>query len=290
MKRIKGNLLLLLMLTGIFVNTGCKTKNTKFKSPQGYDLNKPIKFLMPENLLEISGLALNNLDSSTIYSIQDEDGRVFSQLLGQKKALSTRFSGKGDYEDLAIMSDTVYVLKSNGTLYTFPLDELKKKNAEHVTEWKKFLPEGEYESLYADTIAKTLYVLSKNSGQAEKKYQVTGYLIRSATAELGKPEEFTIDLKALKAMGFPIKHGLRASALSRNPVTKEWYILSSINKLLVVTDSNWAVKSVYRLNSSIFNQPEGITFDKEQNLYISNEGDEITNGKILKFNYQPDLK
>ncbi len=61
------------------------------------------------------------------------------------------------------------------------------------------------------------------------------------------------------------------SALAQNPLTREWFVLSSVNKLLVITDENWKVKSVYPLDPSVFNQPEGIAFDQQQNLYISNE-------------------
>ena len=88
---------------------------------------------------------------------------------------------------------------------------------------------------------------------------------------------------AVQSMGYKIKSGLRVSAISRHPKSKEWYILSSAEKLLVIASSDWHIKSVYDLDSSTFNQPEGIAFDKDLNLYISNEGDEITNGNILKF-------
>ncbi|RYZ91706.1 MAG: SdiA-regulated family protein, partial [Sphingobacteriaceae bacterium] len=75
------------------------------------------------------------------------------------------------------------------------------------------------------------------------------------------------------------------SALAKNPRTGEWYIVSSVNKLLVVADANWKVKQTYPLSVSIFPQPEGIAFDKSNNLYISNEGN-LGNGNILKFVYK----
>ena len=55
--------------------------------------------------------------------------------------------------------------------------------------------------------------------------------------------------------------------------------------MLVVADPNWKVKSVYPLNPSLFVQPEGIAFDRQQNLYISNERGLSSAATILLFTY-----
>jgi hypothetical protein len=55
--------------------------------------------------------------------------------------------------------------------------------------------------------------------------------------------------------------------------------------MLVVADGNWVIKAVYNLNPAIYIQPEGIAFDKQNNLYISNEGGDIHAGNILKITY-----
>jgi hypothetical protein len=57
--------------------------------------------------------------------------------------------------------------------------------------------------------------------------------------------------------------------------------------MLVIADANWQVKEVYPLPSSTFVQPEGIAFDGNNNLYISNEGGPTSGGNILKFTYKP---
>ena len=106
-----------------------------------------------------------------------------------------------------------------------------------------------------------------------------------AKKELILSGQFSMDLSQLIEKEEILKTGLKASALTRNPHSGEWYILSSVNKVLIVATPDWKVKSVHRLNSSIFNQPEGLAFDENQNLYISNEGDELSAGNILKFRY-----
>ena len=284
MKQLLSTFFQLLILTGLASLFACKpTASQQELSPAAYDLNTAEKFNMPESLLEISGVALNNFQPSTFYAIQDEEGRLFSLRWGIKKAKSIKFGPRGDYEDLAILNGQVYVMKSAGDIYSFPLNTVGEDVRAMVTQWKDLLPKAEYESLYADQQEQALYALTKSGGK--KKRNTIGFKIKvdQSTKELGTITTFELDQKAIEDMGFKIKSGLRVSALSRHPQSKEWYILSSAEKLLVIAQPDWKIKAVYDLDASTFNQPEGITFDKALNMYISNEGDEITNGNILKF-------
>lgn len=292
MKKRIETLLMLIALCGILISFACQHKEARISNLPGYDLEQPDKFIMPDQLLEISGIAFPDLNADPVYSIQDEDGRVFKQRWGEKKESNTKFSSKGDYEDIGIMKETVFVLKSNGSIYTFPFADVRQEKTDSVKEFKKILPKGEYESMYVSDADSKVYVLCKNCKVDAKKNTATGYIFdfRADTQELEESGTFTIDVQAIEQLGDKVKGGLKASALGRNPVTKEWYIVSSVNKMLVLTRPDWGVKSVHHLDSGTFNQPEGIAFDKNQNLYISNEGDDISNGNILKFNYKSSIK
>jgi len=285
MKQLLLKTLQVLVLLSIASLLACKP-GTKSSVPQpalNYDLTAGEKFTMPESLLEISGIAFNNYDPSSVYAIQDEDGRLFSLGWGIKKAKNVKFGPKGDYEDLAILNGQVYVLKSSGDMYSFPLNAEDADVSSTVQQWDDFLPKAEYESLYADEQEQMLYVLTKSAGK--KKRNTLGYKIKvdQHSKDLGTLKELKFDQDAIQKLGFKLKSGLRVSALSRHPKSREWYILSSAEKLLVIANPDWQIKAVYDLDSSTFNQPEGMAFDKDLNLYISNEGDEITNGNILKF-------
>lgn len=271
------------------VTYGCKNPEGKYTSPKGYDLNHPDKFNMPESLLEISGIAFYHDKSDTVYSIQDEDGDLFRQAWGKKKQWHMTFGPKKDYEDLAILKETVIVLNSDGSLYAFPFAERLKEKVENLNIFKDILPKGEYESIYADQQTNQLYLLCKNCKTDKKDKHMSGtiFTYNDSKKELISSGNFSMDLSALIADETILKSGLKASALTRDPHTGEWYILSSVNKLLIVATPDWKVKSVHKLNSSIFNQPEGLAFDDQMNLYISNEGDELTDGNILKFALKP---
>jgi len=273
----------ILILTFPFFS--CKLPKGKYTSPEGYNLKKPDKFKMPSSLLEISGIAFQNMNADTVYSIQDEDGRLFRQAWGIKKQKNIKFAPSGDYEDLAIAFEQVFILKSSGTIYSFPFSETTKKKTGLVKEYKRLVPKAEYESLYADAGEKRLYILCKSCDSDKKKKQLTGYRLAydQVADTLTLEGSFSIALDQLEKK---LKTGFHPSALTKNPMTGEWYILSSMNKLLVITDASWKIKEAHHLNASTFNQPEGIAFDEDNNLYISNEGDEITDGNILKFGYK----
>ena len=266
----------------IAMGAGCTNSHENEQTLKDYNLEAPEKFFMPESLFEISGITFNKGKSDTVYAIQDEEGRLFRLGWSVKKQLNSKFGKKGDYEDLTIANDRVVILKSNGTMYSFPISEAVFPEADSVLEWKKILPKGEYESIYANEQTDEIYVLCKNCPQDDSKKSVTGYEFHLGdSSQVHKT--FQISVKEIKAFTGKVERGFRPSGLAQNPITKDWYIISAVNKLLVVTDSNWKVQQAVPLNGNTFVQPEGIAFDNSGNLYISNEGDDFAEGNVLKF-------
>jgi hypothetical protein len=263
---------------------GCKASAQKEQSPQGYNLSKPEKFLMPESLFEISGLCFYKNNSDTVYAIQDEEGKFFRIAWGVKKQDHSKFGKKGDYEDVTIVKDRVYVLKSNGSIYSFPFADRYMEEIDSVKEWKKILPEGEYEGMFGDDSTGKIYIICKKCADDDSKEAVSGYIYTLGDS-LTQAGSFHINVNDIKTLTGKVKRGFRPSALAKNPVNGYWYVLSSVNKLLIVTDSNWKLIESIQLSGNRFNQPEGINFDKEGNMYISNEGDDLSQGNILKFKF-----
>src|SRR5688572_24285760 len=132
----------LLLYTTLVFLLSCNDKQDTFKSPPGYDLDKPEKFIMPDALLEISGITFNN---DSLYAVQDEEGKLFYLQTGDKKTGSSKFGKKGDYEDLAIVNGQVIILRSDGTLFSFPFAETRLEETTATKEWNDLVPKGEYE-------------------------------------------------------------------------------------------------------------------------------------------------
>lgn len=247
-----------------------------------YDFNNPTKYEMPTDLLEISGIAFNNGDAGTIYAEQDEEGKIFYFTPGDKNVKQATFGKSGDYEDVAILNNHAVILRSDGSLFTFPLAEVKAGQIKSIKEFKKILPAGEYEGLHA--YGDKLYALCKNCPGADHGKECDGYIFDlEADGGVKQSGTFKIDVAKIATQEGKSKLKFHPSALAKNPVTKEWYILSSVNKLIVVCDEQWNVLQTYPVSGKVFLQPEGMAFDSSGNLYISNEGDKISSGNILLF-------
>jgi len=267
-----------LLFLFIFIN--CKNKEV-YKSPAGYDLTKPEKFVLDNALHEISGMSFLNGNSENVFAIEDEDGKLYNYTFANGAITKSKFGKKGDYEDVSVYDTTMVVLRSDGSLFTFPVSSAGKEKIDSVQEYKHILPEGEYEGMAA-TEGK-LFVLCKNCPGDKGKKEVSVYTIQpDSSAALSVASSFKIDISMVQAKGEREK--FNPSCMAKNPVTKDWFIISSVNKLLVVLDDQWKVKEFYPIDPVLFNQPEGIAFNERGDLYISNEGGDGA-ADILLFKY-----
>ena len=72
-----------------------------------------------------------------------------------------------------------------------------------------------------------------------------------------------------------------------NRHTGEWYVISSINKLLVILDHDWEVKAAHQLDPKRYIQPEGLAIDNNRTLYIASErGKKGKRATVYKFPYE----
>ncbi|MGY3213108.1 SdiA-regulated domain-containing protein [Mucilaginibacter sp. HD30] len=277
----------LFCVCGIIISGVSCNEQQRYASPQGYDLNKPVKYFMADALTEISGITFYRGKADILYAEQDEEGRVYSLDLNDPHLMYTKFDKKGDYEDIAILGEEVIVLRSDGALFVFPFNQIGKPDAANVRKWDRLLPPGEYEGMYADEETGQLYILCKHCSEEKTSKEGGGFIFKLLpNGTLKQSGQFGINVRDIETLLGKKKVQLHPSALAKNPKTNEWYILSSVNKLLVVADAGWKVKAVYPLAPSLFLQPEGIAFDNKNNLYISNEGDKATKATVLKFNYK----
>lgn len=255
-------------------------------APAGYDWSAYEKVLLPDGLLEISGIAFEQGRFDTLYTQQDEDGALFKVALSSGKYKRVDFGEPGDYEDLAILADTLLMLESDGSFYAFTLDSLRQKKVKPFRYYEKILPKGEYEGLFADVSTGSYYALCKSCKGDKKSRYTTVYQLQWLNDSLRVAGSHVINTAGIMDADGKKKTAFQPAALARHPFTGEWFIISSVNKMLVILHQNWQVKAVYPLSRKLLLQPEGIAFDSAANMYISSEGDELQAGRILKFAYK----
>lgn len=245
-----------------------------------FSLHQPsLQMNLPYALAEISGLeyydghllAVQD-EAGTIFYIHPQTGRIENKL---------RLFGEGDAEGVASNGETLFLNTSEGLI--FGKDPQVKEDVQLLG---ASLPAGgDYEALTWDKAAGTLLIATKDNLKGDDYPGKNRYVFSvEATAPFSHELFLTIDYKLLKNYlqvdDKDIIHyaNLQAeydkpkpSGLAIDPLTGRIYILNDSGKTLLVYARDGTLKAVALLCDRLFAKPEGITFDPEGNLYISNE-------------------
>ena len=266
-----------------------------------YDFSKPRDiFVLPSVLNEISGITAINDDE--IACVQDEKGIIFIFNLQQKKVTDTfSIAVEGDYEGVAQVNDTMYVLRSDGTL--LEVKNYKSKN-KVLHSYPLELASDDNEGLCYDQQWSRLLIACKGKigkGPAFKDIRVIySFDLKRKKIEAEPVIEFSVkkmeEFARKNNIQLPVKErrngegttsALRfmPSAIAIHPLTDELYLLSAIDGMLLVLDQKGNIKHLQQLNINLFNKPEGITFLNNGDVFISNEAEE-KKPTLLRFNYR----
>jgi uncharacterized protein YjiK len=303
---IQYRIRMLLVMTSLFFLSFCSPSSSG-KVPPGHDrfpydlLNPDSRYKLPEYLEEISGLSYYGKDK--IACVQDEKAIIYVLNLQQEKVMKKHeFGDDGDYEDIAIVGKTAYVLRNNGHIYR--IKNFKKKERK-IKKYNTLLKEkNDTEGITFDPISNSLLIACKGSPSIDKENIYEGYKAIYSfdleKEELDNTPKFLIDLKrldnymdrnAFARLSLKVAKRLRLiesetsfqpSGISIHPISGEIYVVSSVGKLLIILNRNGKVLDVRELDPKLFRQPEGICFSPVGDMYISNEG-QGGKGYILKF-------
>ena len=263
----------------------------KFNLP--YNLKKPTETMKLDLILkEISGLSMS-ADFEKIYAVQDENGFLFeiNKTTG-KTEQTTKFFKDGDYEGVEVVGTDAFVVKSTGTIY-----EIKnlKTDKQKTVKYNTFLEKGnDIEGLTYDKNNNQLLLPCKGYGHFQKdkdKLFKPIYAFDLSKMEMKQKPAYKITLKAIKSFlkanktkeerldDFEkfFKKKVEAlpfspSAIAIHPQSGDLYILSSVGKTLLVMSADGKILHMEKLKKKVHRQPEGIAFDQDGTLYISNEG------------------
>ena len=258
-----------------------------------YNLKKPDqKYFLPYVLEEISGLTFR--EPNTLMAVDDESGKLYEFDPSLKKIVhSIEFYKSDDYEGVELVGNQLYVLKNDGDLFQFGYSESKKTKAEKFE--NELSSKNDAEGLGYDPELDVLLIACKEKPGINDK-QITGRAFYKAdrnTLELHKDPIFTISPEKLKLFWESHKDiaydlnriKFKPSAIATHPISGNYYILSSVGKMLIITNKNGDIQATYPIAPRILGQPEGLCFDQSGTMYISSEG-EGDRGYILRFNLQ----
>ena len=287
---------LLIILSSSCNNTGFGQRaDSLFLVSEGqevfYKLRSPDqKFFLPYVLEEISGLAFK--EPNSVLAVDDETGKVFEFDLAQRDIVhAITFYKSGDYEGIELVNNNIYVLRSDGDLFMFDYTDDKEVMA--IKMENELSRKNDTEGLGFDPVTNQLLIACKEEAsldESKKKKKRAFYAFDIATRTLDTEPIFTISPKKLKAFweekrDFDYDEDrikFKPSAIAKHPITSDYYILSSVGKMVIVVAPSGDIQATYPIYSSLLGQLEGIAFSPKGDLYISSEG-EGDKGYILKY-------
>ncbi len=236
-----------------------------------YDFKNESKFKLPSGLSEVSGLVYSQ--DGKLFAHNDEVGKIYQidPDTGEeiKRFFLGRWTAESDFEGIAISRNYFYVINSSGLLYQF-----KEGNDRKAVSYKTYRTglnvSFDVEGLCYDEKTNTLLIACKETPGKKYKgnrlilsYKLNGY-------KLDTEPRFVISLKELKDR-FGIKD-FHPSAIEKNPHSNTFFILSAKgDPCLVEVSETGEIIDAKKLNKKDHPQPEGITFDKNNNMIISDE-------------------
>jgi len=252
-----------------------------------YDLARPaVIHELPGMLLEVS--ALTDVDANAVACLQDEQGTVYRVDLGTG-AVSTlaTFSGPGDFEGLTRVGDEYFALRSDGLVF-----HLRPENGVFAMRdtFRLDVMHNDLEGLGYDEVNKRILVSPKDvtKGGPELRDRRVLYAFDPHDREHPVAEVLQLSLQKLMAQAtakgivIPTKQRddgrevpalkLRYSSVAVHPRSGHYYLLSAVDRSLLVVDRAGDLVHLAWLDERLLPKPEGITFLANGDLVLSSEG------------------
>jgi len=276
----------LAVISGLLFYNSCDNKPETKKEKEevqpvslqstNYNLLHPIKKLvLSDSLDEISGIAF--LRNERLLAIEDIHPILYELKLGDSSAvivnkIEFRETGKEkfDFEDLAVVRDTVYALWSHGAIFKI-VKQKKGATSERTKTWLK--KENNTEGLAYDPVSDNLLVACKDEPGLEDVKKSTRAIFEFDTkADSLKPDPFMLVNKSDFENVAGEKIDFYPAAIAVHPITHDIFIISTKDtKCIAQFTHDGKLKAFDYLDKEMLPQPEGICFDTKGNLYISTE-------------------
>ena len=235
---------------------------------QQYDFFHPsIVIKLPKELKEVSGIRFIN--DSVLVMISDSKPDIFFFNIRQQAIVKQiRVGSRGDFEDIAVSGDRIYVIQSNGVLWTVgQYNESPTLTADSLPLQQPFEIEGLSTNEKGDSLFLAAKYWHKDDLVPAGMLPVWGWSLtekkRTEKPVLLVPE------KVNSSKGLQEFH--TSGILPVYPENR-WLLISTNNKFIIQMNPAGQVDTLIKLDEDVFVKPEGIAFSPNGNLFISNEG------------------
>ncbi|MDQ7917649.1 hypothetical protein RBU60_08685 [Mesonia sp. MT50] len=241
-----------------------------YDNPSQVVVNK--KWPLPRALEEVSGIS--HVNDNIIACVQDEEGIIFLyNLENEGVEREINFGEQDDYEGIAIVSESAYVVNSAGKL--FEIRNFKQEDFEVII-YENFLTEDHnVEGLCLDKTKNRLLLACKDNPDHRGNFKSI-YAFDLKTKQVGKEPiyKLTYDNPIFDNFEEDKDEKLfRTSEIAIHPKTKDIYLLDGAIPKILILNKNWEAQELLVLDPEIFLQPEGLSFNTNGDMFIANEGD-----------------
>jgi uncharacterized protein YjiK len=224
------------------------------------------RWVLPQQLLEVSGLALTA--EGNLLAHNDENP-VISVIDPRRGVVTKQFSfGErgfhGDFEGIAVSGGEIFVLESNGKIYRFR-EGGDGDNVPYTTIDTKLGKECEFEGIAVDA-AGVILLACKNVAKTGPKDQLVIYRWDSRTSQASM---LAIPYSAI--IGDNGWKDLHPSDITVEPGTGNYVVIAAQEKALIVVTPAGEVVSSGPLPEKP-RQAEGVAIANNGILYVSDEG------------------
>ncbi|TXI77080.1 MAG: hypothetical protein E6Q44_14260 [Flavobacteriales bacterium] len=252
-----------------------------------YDMRDPAQvFELPSQLNEIS--ALTDVDAETIACVHDESASIYFLSTRTGRILdSVAFAGPADMEGLTRVGNEFFALRSDGLVYR--LGDRASGMAVRDT-FRLAIPNRNIEGLGYDDRSGMVLVSPKDlqkGSKAGKDERLIHAIDPHATA-MAPRAALRLSLDRLEreaeALGIEVPKDtkgkgkaksalkLRYSSVAVDPTNGHYYLLSAVDRTLLVVDRSGSLVDLVFLDPKLLPKAEGITFTPDGAMWLSSEG------------------
>lgn len=261
----------LLIFLLIFVSIFSQKKDQAILNEYKINSESNKIIFLPKMLKEVSGLAFGGSD--ILYMHNDEEGIVYKFDMNKKKVVKEYELGekhiKKDFEDIAAINDSIYLISSHGILYKFSLEDGHKEIPfqKIITGLNK---KNNIEGLCYNPKTNSFLLACKGfPGKGYEGYRAV-YEFSLKNNKLKSKPLFLISLEQLKDE-YNIKD-FAPSGIELHKESGHFFLISAAPEVIIELDSQGILVNAKKFNDKIHKQPEGITFLNDGTLVISDEG------------------